>query len=63
MGGVGGLGGELAVLACFGEGVGFLAAADVVGHAEEEVGDGDFVVGEFGREGGVEKVKPADGEV
>ena len=45
--GVGGLGGEdveVAVLAGFGEGVGFFAGADVVGHAEEEVGDGDLVV-------------------
>ena len=56
MGGVGGLCGEdveVAVLAGFGEGVGFLAATDVGGHAEEEVGDGDFVVGELGGEGGV----------
>ena len=42
----GGLGGEdveVAVLAGFGEGVGFFAAAEVGSHAEEEVGDDRLV--------------------
>ena len=56
MAGFGGLGAEdveVAVLAGFGEGVGWIAATNICGHAEEEVGDGDFVVGEFGGAGGV----------
>ena len=42
---------EVAVLTGFGERVGGVAAADVGGHAQEEIGDGDFIVGEFGRLG------------
>ena len=42
---------EVAVLAGFGERVGGIAAAYVGGHAQQEVGDGDFIVGEFGRLG------------
>ncbi len=64
--GAGGLGTEdveVAVLAGFGDGVGWIAAVDVAGHADDEVGNGDFVVCELGREGGVAKAKPADGEV
>ena len=41
---------EVAVLAGFGQRVDGIAAAYVGGHAQQEVGDGDFIVGEFGRQ-------------
>ena len=44
---------EVAVLAGFGQRVDGIAAAYVGGHAQQEVGDGDFIVGEFGRQGGI----------